>query len=652
MKTFKIFFVLILLILFSSYENTLFSQTYVSGTIYSNTTWDKFGSPYIVTGNVTVNPGIVLTIDSSVIVRFQSNQGLYVNGSLNARHGLFTSAKDTVGGNPTKGDWNFVQVGDYYNSGSITLDTCQIRYGGVSYTSDNASIYVHSGSAILRSCDISASKNYGMMLTGSANVSLFNSNITSCDWPITYVGAGSLVLNGSNTFIGNTHNGIYMKFYTNDNYFSLDTATVPYVFLQDYTVSTGGTLNIATTNILKFGQYCKLIIDGTLIANAGSGQNIFFTAYTDDNLSGDTNGDGTATAPASSYWGGVVFRDLSNDASCVMRRCKITFAGAGNSGGVSMYNASPTIDSCEMENNYYGALLRDVSNPTFSNNTIGSSVVVPIAMSFTANPILVNNTLSFSDNRYDAIGLLGSTTPANGVLPIRSVTAIPNITYLLLENVTVPAGNTFTINKGVVIKAAYDPPYFYFAPHIIVQGKLVANATPDSMIVFTSSKDDNFGNPFDTNRDGTQSSPEREDWGGIIFEATSDTNSILNYCHIKYGSLPQWTYYYTRYISGGAITTVNASPIISNCEIKDVVYGIYAFQSSNPKISNTTIINTQFTPIALSVSANPSFIGNTFTNTKWTALGIIGENLGFSAERSNSAPLQGSPISRTSYWKI
>ncbi|MDP2208701.1 MAG: right-handed parallel beta-helix repeat-containing protein [Bacteroidota bacterium] len=627
MKTFKIFFVLILLILFSSYENTLFSQTYVSGTIYSNTTWDKFGSPYIVTGNVTVNPGIVLTIDSSVIVRFQSGQGLYVKGTLNARHGLFTSAKDTVGGNPTKGDWNFVQVGDYYNSGSITLDTCQIKYGGVSYPSDNGSIYVYSGSAILRSCDISASQNYGMMLTGSANVSLFNSNITSCDWPITYVGAGSLVLNGSNTFIGNTHNGIYMRFSEFSDTFTLDTAmaptVIPYVFIGDFFVRPGAGLEIAHGNAVKFSNYANLNVEGTLIA-----KDVTFTAYTDDNIGGDTNGDGTATAPTSSYWGGVVFRDVSNDASCVMRRCKITFAGAGNIGGVSMYNASPTIDSCEMENNYYGALLRDVSNPTFSNNTIGSSKVVPIAMSFTANPIFVNNTLSFSDNRYDAIGLLGSTTPANGVLPIRSVTAIPNITYLLLENVTVPAGNTFTINKGIVIKAAYAPPYFYFAPRIIVQGKLIANATPDSMIVITSSKDDGFGNPFDTNRDGTQSSPVREDWGGITFESTSDTGSTLNYCRIKYGSLP-WTYYNTRYISGGAITTINASPMISNCEIKDVVYGIYAFQSSNPKISNTTIINTQYTPIAISVSANPTFSGLTFTNTAWTALGIIGENLGF-----------------------
>ena len=111
------------------------------------------------------------------------------------------------------------------------------------------------------------------------------------------------------------------------------------------------------------------------------------------------------------------------------------------------------------------------------------------------------------------------------------------------------------------------------------------------MITFTSVKDDNHGNPNDTNRDGTQTSPDVGDWGGIVFEATSDTNSVLNYCRIKYASFPS-TWYNTKHIYGGAVTTVNADPIVSNCEIQDATYGIYAFQSSRPNILNNHIINT------------------------------------------------------------
>jgi len=98
------------------------------------------------------------------------------------------------------------------------------------------------------------------------------------------------------------------------------------------------------------------------------------------------------------------------------------------------------------------------------------------------------------------------------------------------------------------------------------------------MIVITSAKDDNFGNPGDTNKDGTQTTPVKGDWGGIVFEQGSDTTSILNYCRFQYASLPG-SYYNTRYISGGTVTTVGTAPTVSNCVLKDTYYGIYAFQS-------------------------------------------------------------------------
>ena len=155
----------------------------------------------------------------------------------------------------------------------------------------------------------------------------------------------------------------------------------------------------------------------------------------------------------------------------------------------------------------------------------------------------------------------------------------------------------------------------------------------------TSSKDDNVGNPMDTNKDGTQTTPVRGDWSGIVFEAGSDTASSLSHCVIKYASL-SGTYYNTRYISGGAVTTVNASPKINNCQIKDVVYGFYFFQSSFPKIANDTIINTQYTPIALSVSADPAIgPGISFINVGWTALGIIGEYLARMHHRMMERPV-------------
>ncbi|MBW1706406.1 MAG: hypothetical protein JRJ86_14755, partial [Deltaproteobacteria bacterium] len=62
----------------------LHAETYVSGTISAHTTWTLTGSPYIVTGDITVhyssynNSTATLTIEPGVEVRFNAGTGLYV----------------------------------------------------------------------------------------------------------------------------------------------------------------------------------------------------------------------------------------------------------------------------------------------------------------------------------------------------------------------------------------------------------------------------------------------------------------------------------------------------------------------------------------------------------------------------------------------
>lgn len=49
------------------------SQTSVSGGIYSNTTWTLANSPYLMSGNIVVFPGVTLTIEPGVEVRVKEN---------------------------------------------------------------------------------------------------------------------------------------------------------------------------------------------------------------------------------------------------------------------------------------------------------------------------------------------------------------------------------------------------------------------------------------------------------------------------------------------------------------------------------------------------------------------------------------------------
>src|SRR6185369_16809986 len=61
------------------------AQTYVHGGIYANTTWTKANSPYIVTDTIVVFPGVTLTIEPGVTVKFENKKFIEIRqGTLNA----------------------------------------------------------------------------------------------------------------------------------------------------------------------------------------------------------------------------------------------------------------------------------------------------------------------------------------------------------------------------------------------------------------------------------------------------------------------------------------------------------------------------------------------------------------------------------------
>ncbi len=124
------------------FSKTVLAVTYVRGEINKDTTWNLLGSPYVILDNVKVNPGVTLTIEPGVIVKFNYKKKLTVSGNLFANGSplqkiYFTSiADDEVGGDtngdgdetlPQPGDWQHIEFFDR-SLGSFS-DTV-IRYAG------------------------------------------------------------------------------------------------------------------------------------------------------------------------------------------------------------------------------------------------------------------------------------------------------------------------------------------------------------------------------------------------------------------------------------------------------------------------------------------------------------------------------------------
>ncbi len=108
--------------------------TQVDGTITSDTTWKAADSPYIITStiiipedvNLTIEPGVTVTAESSVTTMF------LINGAITA-HGNPTN-KITFDGN---GNATFFKTNHLVSEGFVDLDYCIIKNGQSAFWFDN-----------------------------------------------------------------------------------------------------------------------------------------------------------------------------------------------------------------------------------------------------------------------------------------------------------------------------------------------------------------------------------------------------------------------------------------------------------------------------------------------------------------------------------
>jgi nitrogen fixation protein FixH len=196
-KTCNVLIVLLItLFVFSSFASfyrilPTAKATYVEGAITQDTDWTLVDSPFIVSNDITVNPGATLTIEPGVQVRFADNFSMTVNGRIiadgtNDRPILFTSNNL----NASVGKWGTIII-DGIPESSIT--NCIIEYGTNGTTFESGSlnfqnnivrsnqngIVVNGGSATIENNEITNNTASGIVLTGSltGNINIAQNNI-------------------------------------------------------------------------------------------------------------------------------------------------------------------------------------------------------------------------------------------------------------------------------------------------------------------------------------------------------------------------------------------------------------------------------------------------------------------------------------------
>lgn len=200
----------------------------VSGVIGEDTTWSQENSPYIVTGNILVPSGIVLTIEPGVIVKFNEDLYIKVEGTIKAVGTLSEKIIfESNNSNQNKSDWSGIRIrpssststdgNQDYSSGS------QFKYVTIKYA--DIGLYVYDTS-LHTSYTTFENNNIGFEIRKTDGVvidsSTFQNNNLGIWSEYETFSPDDTTGNISNTYIRNStfsNNGIAIDLIINQRYF-------------------------------------------------------------------------------------------------------------------------------------------------------------------------------------------------------------------------------------------------------------------------------------------------------------------------------------------------------------------------------------------------------------------------------------------------
>jgi len=480
-----------------------------------------------------------LTITEGTIIKFKDGVGWNVDGESGGEiiamgTGLepiiFTSWHDDVPGgdsngnqnatSPDRGDWENIKINGADNNS--VFEYCKFYYGG---SEEDCVLYVDNGANIsITDCVLSMNKGDNGALNASkagSETVIQNNTFFGNVWPLNInmnIGLDStnLFTNPQNRSYGNDFDGILVNNSIMDGNINWSENEIAFVLSEaDYIIPAGNTLTIGPGVIVKMMDDISWEVDGTLTVNGTETAPVNITSYKDDDVWGDTNGDGEATSATVGDWDFIKINGDGNDSS--FEYCNFYFGGGDASSDYTLKLGSGTevsVMNCEFVNNI------GLNLAVLDAGEAGSGTIIRNNIFYlNQKPLLINGSFSIdnSNNFIDTSTSNYYTNVYNAIF-VQEESQIEGdifweegeLSFVMMSNLFINEDTTLSLAENVTLK--------FISGSLDYYGDNLLNFDA-SGVYFTSWFDDAHGG--DSNGDGSASSPAIGDWLGIRNKSTA-----------------------------------------------------------------------------------------------------------------------------------
>ena len=318
-----------------------------AGTLSSSLTWDVDGNPYRVHGIVTIPAGVRLTLQPGVILQFDEQAGLNVNGELvsnglasSSRRVYLTSSLDNscpgLGGTDQGGSWRGLSFG---SGTTANLTGVVVRHANTGVTGSPSLV----ANATFDRCA------NGIYLEGSTStppdVAITNNTFTGSglEQAVTLnYSFGTVQISGNKGLAGTAKvRFLHSAILTKDSTFAKQENIVYEVTPPSYseyslTVAQGATMTMEAGSVWQFHYNTRLQVNGTLRSTGTAANPAILTHVSDDSPYGgeDTTG--------SNRWRGLSY---GSGTTANLQGLFVRYASTGVGGSPTLVT-NGTFDRC------------------------------------------------------------------------------------------------------------------------------------------------------------------------------------------------------------------------------------------------------------------------------------------------------------------